>query len=172
MCRSRRRAYSARREAQALSNDVHVPDASGSDGSVSNERGVLANLPRTRPQRSSARRAAARESARAAGGNGARAPAGPAPAKRARPTSKRAGGSTRPAQTRPSAAAERARSRPQQAAPRQGFETEPQAARGSVQPPGGAELVASAAELVGELAKAGLSRGERAIRDLLGRLPL
>lgn len=39
-------------------------------------------------------------------------------------------------------------------------------------PPGGAELVASVAEIVGELAKAGLSTGERLLKDALSRLPL
>jgi hypothetical protein len=41
-----------------------------------------------------------------------------------------------------------------------------------VHPPGSAELVASAAEIVGELAKAGLSTGERLLKDFLSRLPL
>jgi len=41
-----------------------------------------------------------------------------------------------------------------------------------VQPPGGTELVASAAEIIGELAKAGLSTGERVLKDVLSRLPL
>jgi hypothetical protein len=41
-----------------------------------------------------------------------------------------------------------------------------------VHPPGGAELVASAAEIVSELAKAGLSTGERLLKDFLSRLPL
>ncbi len=51
-------------------------------------------------------------------------------------------------------------------APRQGFECEGERASGTVHPPGGAELVASAAEIVGELAKAGLSTGERLLKDL------
>jgi hypothetical protein len=55
--------------------------------------------------------------------------------------------------------------------PRQGFESESDIASGSVQPPGAAELVASAAEVVGELAKAGLSAGERLLKDLVARLP-
>jgi len=42
---------------------------------------------------------------------------------------------------------------------------------GSVQPPGSAEFIASAAEIVGELAKAGLSTGERLLKDVLARLP-
>jgi hypothetical protein len=45
-------------------------------------------------------------------------------------------------------------------------------ASGPVQPPGGTELVATAAEIVTELARAGVSTGERLIKDLLGHLPL
>lgn len=45
-------------------------------------------------------------------------------------------------------------------------------AKGSVQPPGGAELVASAAEIIGDLAKTGLSTGERLLKDALTRLPI
>jgi hypothetical protein len=41
-----------------------------------------------------------------------------------------------------------------------------------VHPPGGAELLISAAEIVGELAKAGVSRSERLLKDALSRLPL
>jgi hypothetical protein len=41
-----------------------------------------------------------------------------------------------------------------------------------VAPPGGAELVSAAAEIVGELAKAGLSTGERLLKDVFSRLPL
>ena len=59
--------------------------------------------------------------------------------------------------------------------PRQGFECESDRDRasGPVQPPGGAEFVASAAaEILGELAKAGLSTGERLLKDIFSRLPL
>jgi hypothetical protein len=56
--------------------------------------------------------------------------------------------------------------------PRQGYESEEEAATGAVQPPGGADLLLSAAEIVGDLAKAGLSRGERLVKDALSRLPL
>ncbi|HWX96479.1 MAG TPA: hypothetical protein VNZ01_06465 [Solirubrobacteraceae bacterium] len=59
-----------------------------------------------------------------------------------------------------------------EAVPAQGYETEDDAATGAVRPPGGAELVLSAAEIVGELAKAGLSRSERLIKDVLSHLPL
>ena len=54
----------------------------------------------------------------------------------------------------------------------QGFESESDRARGAVHPPTGAELVSSATEILGELAKAGLSSGERIFRDVLSRLPL
>jgi hypothetical protein len=57
-------------------------------------------------------------------------------------------------------------------APRQGYECDGEAATGPIQPPGGVELVASAAEIVGELAKAGVSTGERLLKDVLSRLPL
>ena len=55
--------------------------------------------------------------------------------------------------------------------PRQGFEAEPDSLCGAVQPPGGAELIASAAELAGELAKSGVTTGARLVKDLLSRLP-
>jgi hypothetical protein len=57
------------------------------------------------------------------------------------------------------------------AVPKQGFESEGDSASGPVQPPGGMELVASGAEIVVELARAGLSAGERLLGDLVGRLP-
>jgi len=56
-------------------------------------------------------------------------------------------------------------------APRQGFEAEPDSLGRPVQPPGGTELAASAAELAGELAKAGVTTGARLVKDLLSRLP-
>ncbi len=55
--------------------------------------------------------------------------------------------------------------------PRQGFECEGERTSGPVSPPGGIELLGSAAELLGELAKAGVSSGERLLRDVLSRLP-
>ncbi len=56
--------------------------------------------------------------------------------------------------------------------PRQGFESDMDRASGPVQPPGGTELMATAAEIVSELARASVSTGERLIKDLLGHLPL
>jgi hypothetical protein len=149
-----------------------VVDASTSNGGPADvERGVLANLPRTRPQRATARRAAARNNAGAA--------------RRPRRTS------TRSAQREPDGRAQAARRqvprprpehratrrapaparRSQQNAPPQGFACE-ESSTSTLHPPGGAELVVSAAELVGDLAKAGISRGERLVKDLFGRLPL
>jgi hypothetical protein len=162
------------------------------------EGGVLTNLPRTRPQRSSARRLAARgttsapararkpargkdAATKSAGAGAAKKPAGPArepsvPATAkagvASPTPRSVTAAKRKAAPRRPAAR---RSRPavvEDVAPRQGFECDGETAGGSVAPPGGAELVATAAEIVGELAKAGLSTGERLFRDVLSRLPL
>jgi hypothetical protein len=215
--------------ATALSNDVSMVDGDGSESTADTARngGVLANLPRTRPQRSSARRAAARESASTNG-----RPSSPAKVRAKRSgaaTSARTGkpargqGSTakvksgkgaaqtetkrttpapgaRPKSAKDSAATARAKSagssshpssavrarrprtgkrapaprRPapvEEPAPRQGFECEGERATGPVQPPGGPELVATAAELVGELAKAGAAAGERLLKDVFSRLP-
>jgi hypothetical protein len=170
--------------------------------------GVLANLPHTRPQRSSPRRAAARKAtaaadpaastpsntdegapeprprgtARTAGAASeqrtAKRPDGPRAGSRAQAPSARqaaetpkAGTTGKPAKG-PRTAPKRAPSPTSDQMPRQGFESEMDRASGPVQPPGGAELVASAAEIIGELAKAGLSTGERLLRDALTHLPL
>lgn len=55
--------------------------------------------------------------------------------------------------------------------PVQGYESEGDSLHRPIQPPGGAELVASIAELAGELAKAGVNTGGRVLRDVLSRLP-
>jgi hypothetical protein len=129
-----------------------VTDLPASDGaSPSNEQGVLSNLPRTRPQRSTPRRAAARDHAAAAArprGSGAR-------------------------QVPPARAAGDAKMAPRRKpdAPLQGFECDSETS-GSVQPPGAVELLASAAEIVSELTKAGVSRSERLLKDVVSRLPL
>jgi hypothetical protein len=149
-----------------------------------NGQGVLSNLPRTRPQRESARRAAARTAATktaapstpAAGSNGraaskpgdSAAPA--APARKRRPAATR-----KPAAVKPVRGSTKRKVREPNLGPpvpRQGFECEGERASGPVHPPGGTELVASAAEIIGELAKAGLSSGERLFKDVLSRLPL
>jgi len=170
--------------------------------------GVLSNLPHTRPQRSTPRRAAARQATAAADATGKRAAqktkkakaaspaqssqAGAGKAKARAKTPAKASPALRPDQqprgrsstrtplvrtaksTRadPRMAPKRPAPRVDESVPRQGFESEMDRASGPVQPPGSTELVATAAEIVSELAKAGVSTGERLLKDLLGRLPL
>jgi hypothetical protein len=171
---------------------VSAPNESDGRGDVPAERqSVLGNLPSTRPQRSSARRAAARGSTTAkppaaatpaaaakpaAGAKRARSGAGSARSSGAKASSaarssrpkaaKAAAGKQRKAQT----ASRRAVPKARQSVPRQGFESEADRARGEVHPPGGTELIASAVEIVGDLAKSGLATGERVIKDVFSRL--
>jgi len=154
------------------------PDGENGSGSAGDGKGVLANLPRTRPQRSTPRRTAARNAATTS----AAAETAPRPvaagtrtqgAGAARP---RKAKSTRATATKPrAAAATRRPARPRTAAepvPRQGFASEGERVSGPVQPPGGAEFLATAAEIVSELTKAGVSAGERLVKDAFSRLPL
>jgi hypothetical protein len=169
---SAKRAAKAPAEKNAGHRDVLASD------------GVLANLPRTRPQRSSARRDAAR---RATGS--AVVPPSPAPkpgvTKKApakaqpSPALKPAAPKKTPVKANPKAEP-RTKARPkapaakraQDPVPRQGFETEGDPVSGPVQPPGGVDLLSSAAELAGELTKSGLSSGGRLLKDFIARLPL
>lgn len=156
--------------------------------------GVLSNLPRTRPQRASPRRAAARTEAAATStadtrADGARPRQTPGSGADTVGSNGRPAASTKASRTRTArkAAATSASSQPKrprsttgrtaapaahEPVPRQGFESEGERPNAPVQPPGGAELVAGAAELIGELAKAGISTGERLFKDVLSRLPL
>ena len=150
----------------------------GARGAVpASSEGVLANLPRKRPQRSSPRRAAARrDAAMATNGTVAtaeRATTAPArPAKAApKPRRRKAPASSTGTRARSAkTAAKPRRARAREPVPRQGFESDGEGMRGSVQPPGGAELFASAVEILGELTKSGISSGERLVKDLLSRL--
>jgi hypothetical protein len=169
--------------APALSNDVRMSPSSednGRPGAAGESQGVLSNLPRTRPQRSSARRTAARLSA-SENGTHAKAGASPskqraqAPAAAAVPASKAsAAGKPRAASKPRTSRSAPKRPRPLAAdpAPIQGFESDGDRANGPVQPPGSSELAASVVEIIGELAKSGLSRGERLLKDVLAHLPL
>jgi hypothetical protein len=175
----------------SMSDGIEHPAEPNSDGEGS---GVLANLPRTRPQRASPRRAAARRTA-AEKTDGATAPArsgerstrgsrapsaesGAGEATRARSTAAGGGAGGSTSRHRSAKRASAAQGRPRRSAPKldavpsQGYESDDDAATGAVQPPGGAELLISAAEIVGELAKAGVSRSERLVKDVLSRLPL
>jgi hypothetical protein len=150
------------------SNGWVEPPAEGSS--------VLANLPRTRPQRATARRTAARRSGEAESAQRTKmaAPAGVAdsPAKPVKPV-KAAKPPAMPKAARQRAAPGRrsTSARMTEPVPRQGFECEGEEASGPVAPPGGFELVAAAVELAGELAKSGIIGGERLLRDVLARLP-
>ncbi len=147
------------------------------------EPGVLTSLPSTRPQRPSARRTAARQSAAVRAERAAAKPkravqtppertakprAKPKPPTAPRPPSgapsrrrASAGAAPRPRSSKPAVPP----------VPRQGFEAEDAIELGRpVQPPSGSELAASMVELVGELAQTGLSAGGRALRDALTRL--
>lgn len=53
----------------------------------------------------------------------------------------------------------------------QGYEPESDSLSRPIQPPGSAELIASVAELAGELTKAGVNTGARVLKDFLSRLP-
>lgn len=121
-----------------------MSDAKSTPAPPEIEPGVMSSLPKTRPQRPSARRSAARSKA------AARPKPKPAAAK---PATRK----TRPEPPR---------------APRQGFEAESDVEPGkTVQPPGSAELAASVVELIGELAQSGLTSGGRLLKDALSRLP-
>lgn len=124
------------RMSDSPSDDLH--ESTSADGP-----GVLAGLPRTRPQRASARRAASRA---AKPGNAAK------PGKRPRTPASKSEPAGEPV-------------------PMQGYEPEGESPNRPIQPPGGAELVASLAELAGELAKTGVNTGGRVLRDFLSRLP-
>jgi hypothetical protein len=116
---------------------------------------VLSSLPSTRPQRPSARRAAARQTASA---RAERAASKPKRAVRTPPER------TAKPQVKPRKPAE-------PPVPRQGFEPEEAIEMGRpVQPPSSSEMAASMVELVGELAQTGLSAGGRVLRDALTRL--
>ena len=165
-------------------------DTAGSADAAPQGEGVLSNLPHTRPQRSSARRVAAREAEAGAGkpksapaADGSRAPRRSRTSAKATPKATTAPArkpkSAKPKAVRPSAARQRAQKAPRSASaarlepvPRQGYASEGDRVSGPVSPPGSTEFLATAAEIVGELAKAGASRGERLLKDALSRLPL
>ncbi len=161
-------------------------ESNGRAGTSGDDPGVLAKLPRTRPQRATARRAAARtQDARATAsenggptGRGATATAAKPRAAAKPKASKAKAAKAKPAKAGATGASRRSRKAlpkgrvraVRDEVPRQGFESEDDRATGAVQPPGGTEFVGTAAEIVTELAKAGVSGGERLLRDVLSRL--
>jgi hypothetical protein len=117
------------------------------------EGGVLAELPRTRPQRSSPRRAATR----AATASKAKKPA------------------VKPAAKKPAATRKRVAKPPAKAvdppAPKQGYEPEEEVELGNtINPPSGVELVESVGDIFGELASSGLAAGGRILKDAFSLL--
>jgi hypothetical protein len=135
---------------------VSPRETNNSDNAAQNpvlEGGVLAALPRTRPQRSSPHRAAAR----AGSVTKAKKPAAKPEVKKPAATKKRA--------VKPIA-------KPAEPpAPKQGYEPEEEVELGNtVNPPSGVELVESVADIVGELANSGLAAGGRILKDAFSLL--
>jgi hypothetical protein len=134
-----------------------------------NSRDVLSSLPSTRPQRRSSKRDAsprAKPRGKAAGGTGAtKRPAG---------SSRRSAASTpRPAASTSGARASTSRKRsargPAKTVAAQGYH--PVSDSRPVEPPTGAEILASAVQAAGEVAQIGLTLGERLLRAAASRLP-
>jgi hypothetical protein len=170
-------------------NDPEAPPAPTAKPLV----GVLAGLPRTRPQRTSARREAARARAKSetaspasAGKQGeARAAAKAKPKTRA--SAKRASAkpktraSAKPKMTpkaKPKATIAkkpverapklRAPAKTEEHAPKQGYEPEEEVELGNtVHPPSRGELIESLADIFGELAGLGANAGGRLLKDAL-----
>lgn len=159
--------------------------------------GVLAALPRTRPQRASARREAARARAqsetastptvtargrdaderdeRQATKAGAKAkPKKQASAKPKPPVKAKAKAAAKPKATtakklarRPSTKV-RSAAKQEERAPKQGYEPEEEIELGNtVHPPSGGELIESIADIFGELAGLGANAGGRLLKDAL-----
>jgi hypothetical protein len=114
------------------------------------ERDVLSSLPRTRPQRRSAKRDGGASAAKRPAGGGA---ARPPKARPAKPAAKRA--------TAPKAAPR---------ASRPPIEREAPPAR-SVEPPSRTDVVAGTVQAATELAQAGLNVGAELVRAVISRLP-
>jgi hypothetical protein len=183
---------------QTADRDRQATGAAPAAAGTQTERGVFSSLPSTRPQRPSARRAAAQRARADATGeqesvprtgkrdtDGASAPASATSA--ATPPasqSSAAAGSKAPKQrkTPPRRTAAKAPASPrvprvppreprEPPVPPQGFESETEIEPGTtVQPPSSGELAASLAELLGDLAHGGVTAGGRLLKDALGRL--
>src|SRR4051794_26953980 len=120
---------------------------------------VLSSLPRTRPQRRSAKRDAA--APKRAAGNGTAAAATP---------KANAAASTPKAAARPRAAAPRKpRPAPEPRIPPAGFQ--PPKDQQERPLPSGVELVGTAIQAAGELAQIGLAGGRQGVEGALGRAP-
>jgi hypothetical protein len=132
-------------------SDAQNPN--GQPDSQVSEGGILAALPRTRPQRASPRRAAGRN----AKPTNTKKPAGAGATRQATATKKRvAKPIAKPAEP---------------PVPKQGYEPEEEVELGStVNPPSRTELAESAADIVAELANSGLAAGGRLLKDAFSLL--
>jgi hypothetical protein len=121
---------------------------------------VLGALPRTRPQRASPRRRAARAPAPATD-------AAPTPAKRSATRTRAPGSSAKgsPGAARQGPAAPRRESAAEPAPP-QGYESEEVPAGTSLSPPGGLELAAGLVEVAAELTRTGMTAVGRLLRAI------
>ncbi|HEY8304704.1 MAG TPA: hypothetical protein VIG42_08980 [Solirubrobacteraceae bacterium] len=146
------------------------------------EGGVFAALPRTRPQRASARRAAARgkppKSTNSAKSETAGAAKKPRKATSVAKPATKAGPGPPPTKAKPRSAAPGARAKRQMdrtpptptiaepAAPKQGYEPEEDLGLGgTVNPPSGIELLESLGDIASELVGSGLTAGGRLLKD-------
>jgi hypothetical protein len=152
------------------------------------EGGILAALPRARPQRASPRRAAARNAKSAPSRTAAQTdrpvkaakpkaanPPGVRSTKKTAAATKSGAAGNSDAGSKPAAAKRRGAKRvakpPEPPAPKQGYEPEEELELGgTVNPPSGAELVESVADIVGELANSGLAAGGRLLKDAFSLL--
>ncbi len=126
---------------------------------------VLSRLPKTRPARRSAHRAAtptsappARPASKTKPKSAARPTARPAPKTRPKATAKK------PGTTRPKAAT-------QAATPQPPAEPTPTSARGPIEPPSGSEILQTAVQAAGDIAHVGLLIGREALKAARSRLP-
>ncbi len=141
----------------------------------SDENGVLAALPRTRPQRASARRVAARAATRSETvAEAVASPPAPRAPKTARSKPPEAARSEPPKESKPSRRGARPKVAPspkvkrEARVPKQGYEPEEEVELGkTVDPPSGVELIESLADIVGELVSAGAGAGGRLLKDAL-----
>jgi hypothetical protein len=166
-----------------------VNDADGLNGRRTDsipDGGILAALPRTRPQRASARREAARASTASKAKSARTHAANVAPAKTktsVKPATPKRSAAPRTAATANKAATAKKPTTtgkhrtkpiakpPEPPAPKQGYEPEEEVELGStVHPPSGAELLESVADIVGELAGSSFAAGGRLLKDTLSLL--
>jgi hypothetical protein len=140
------------------------------------EGGILAALPRARPQRASPRRAAARSKASRVETVASAAKPTATQAKSAKTTQAKSAKTPPSAKLTPNAKlstkAKRAHPKPAEPpTPKQGYEPEEEVELGStINPPSGVELVESVADIVGELANSGLAAGGRLLKDAFSLL--